>query len=99
MDHPKLQKQSRRAALFRGLRISIAGAKAQWIQYREDRVRAPWSKNQEGLKADDCRKHHLDVRRARASHLRFFFCFHLLSRRRAIQFEDSEGLVQAALLH
>jgi len=29
------KKQSRRAALYRGLRVSIAGAKAQWIQYSE----------------------------------------------------------------
>ena len=99
MDHAKLQKQSRRAALYRGLRISIAGAKAQWIQYREDRVRAPWSNNQEGLKDDNYRKHYMDVRQARSSLLRCFLCFHLRFRRRAIQFEDSEAIVKAALLH
>jgi hypothetical protein len=98
MDHPKLQKQSRRAALFGVLRISIAGAKAQWIQYREDRVR-PLVKKPGGMAGCNYRKHHTDVRQARSSHLRFFFCFHLLFRRRAIQFGDSEALAKAALLH
>jgi hypothetical protein len=40
----------------------------------------------------------MDVREARSSLLRFFFCFQLPFRRRAIQLEESEALVKAALV-
>jgi hypothetical protein len=96
---PKAAEAVAQGALFRGLQSALQSSDGSVDPIQGRPGARTLVKKPAGLKADNYKKHYMDVRQARSSHLRLFFCFHLLFRCRAIQFADSEALAKAALLH